>query len=141
MSWAAAWSFATRIGPWIIIAGLAAALLLTRAKLTEVRLEAKVEAADAKLGAAQSALANERRTGAAIATYAERTAALQPLIVRSTDTVTRYAETPAGRAPCAAPDRVLGIDQLDAALWSTASPASGRGGALPAHASAAPGGR
>lgn len=120
---------AWKIAPYVAIAGLAIALLITRGTLDHVRMQARLDVGAAQLASAQHDLANANRTTAAVATYADKTAALQPLIVRSTDTVTRYAETPAGRATCAAADRVSGIDQLDASLF----PAAGaRAGAVPA---------
>lgn len=61
-------------------------------------------------------VANERRGADAAVKYADRLAVLEPIIIRSTDTVTRYASTPAGAAICLGPDRVSGIDADAAAL-------------------------
>ena len=86
--------------------------------------------------ASDVAIANATRLATAADAYAQRTAALQPLIVHSKDTVTTYAQTPAGSAACSAPERVLGIDGLDAALFTP--PATGGAVALPADAGAPP---
>lgn len=140
MTWIAAGRLALRFGPYIAIALLLAALGVTRATLDHVRMQAKVDVGAAALASAKHDLENANRTNSAVASYADRTAALQPIVVRSTDTVTRYAETPAGRAACAAPDRVSGIDQLDAQLFGAA--AAGRSDRpVPADAGAQAGGR
>lgn len=73
-------------------------------------------AADTEQKRAVQSLQDERRVATAVAQYAQRVAALEPIIIRSTDTVTRYAQTPAGAAPCLAADRVSGIDADAAAL-------------------------
>lgn len=59
--------------------------------------------------------------------YAARVAALRPIVARSTETVIRYAETNAGRAPCLAAERVHGIEQTAAALGLHAAPDPGIG--------------
>jgi hypothetical protein len=85
-------------------------------------------------------VADERRHGAALARYLEGRAAIEPLIIHSRDTVTTYAQSPAGRAPCRDAERVHGIDALDAALFDFTPPAAGGGaGAVPADAAAPPG--
>ncbi len=78
---------------------------------------------------------------AAAQNYAASLAARQPLIIHSKDTVTRYAQTDAGRVLCRAPDRVRDIDALDALLARdpTASGRSGR--AVPTDAATPPAGR
>lgn len=135
-------TLALRIGPWLVIAVLS--LLLQRAwgKLDHAEMQAKVDIGAAQLGAAKAETASTKTLLSAVQTFADRTAALKPLVVRSTDTVTRYAETPAGRASCLAADRVSGIDELDASLWpaAAADPGQGQGGMHP-DASAPAGGR
>lgn len=54
--------------------------------------------------------------------YIERIETIRPVRVTNREVVTRYAETPAGRVLCLAPDRVLGIEQTRAALFPTYSP-------------------
>lgn len=82
-----------------------------------------------------------RQQAAATQTYAAALAARQPLIIHSKDTVTRYAQTDAGRVLCRDPYRVRDIDALDADLArNPAAPGRG-GGAVPADAAAPAGGR
>ena len=73
--------------------------------------------------------------------YAATLAARQPFIIHSKDTVTRYAQTDAGRALCRAPDRVRDIDALDALLARDPAAPSRSGGAVPIDATAPPAGR
>jgi hypothetical protein len=135
-------SLLVRFGPWVIIGILVILLQSARGDLDHVKMQAKVDVGAAELGAAKAETANTKTTLAAVSTYADRTAALQPLVVRSTDTVTRYAETPAGRASCLAADRVSGLDALDRELFPAAAPAAGGSVAtVPANASAPPAGR
>lgn len=77
----------------------------------------------------------ERRVADATAAFADRIMAMRPVIVRSTDTVTKYAQTPAGAALCLSADRVLGID-ADAAALGLYSPGAAEGAdrPVPAHA-------
>lgn len=105
--------------PWAAIAALTIALLVTRGQLDHVRMQAKLETKDAQLASAQHDLADANRTSAAVQSYADRERALQPIVVRSTDTVTRYAETPAGRASCLPADRLDGVQQDRDALFAT----------------------
>lgn len=70
-------------------------------------------------------VANERRVAQATGNFTERITEIQPVIVRSTETVTRYANTPVGAAQCLSADRVSGIDADAAALGlqpATAAP-------------------
>ena len=134
------WRLALKLAPWIAIAGLLAALQLTRGTLARARLEHAAELAGLDAAAARQSAANSDRVARAADAYATRTAALQPLIVRSTDTVRTYAETPAGRARCLDADRVRGIDALDAALGAPEA-AGGGDGAMHPDAGAAPAGR
>lgn len=128
---------ALKLAPYVAIAALAAGLLLTRATLTRVKLENRAAIAEQKRADTEANAANAIRWGQAANDFATRQAALKPLIVHSTDTVTRYAETPAGRAPCLGADRVRGIDDLDASLAAPTAPAGGQE-AMPAQPSAPP---
>ncbi len=84
----------------------------------------------------------ERQQATAAQTYAATLAARQPIIIHSKDTVTRYAQTDAGRVVCRDADRVRDIDALDTALFGTPSRSSGQGGgALHSDATASPAGR
>lgn len=134
------WRLALKLAPWLAIAGLAAALFVTRTTLARVKLEHAAELARNDAAAARQVAANAERGRQAADTYATRTAALQPLIVRSTDTVRTYAQTDAGRALCRDADRVRDIDALDAAL-AAADPAGGGAGAVPVDPAAPPAGR
>lgn len=69
-------------------------------------------------------IGNEQRVTAAVASFADKMTALQPVIVRSTDTVTKYAQTPAGAVECLSADRVHGIDADAAALGLFPAPAA-----------------
>lgn len=78
---------------------------------------------------AEELVAAERRVTAATANYADRLAAIEPVVLRSRDTVTRYAQTPAGIALCLSAERVRGIDADASALGlqPDAAAASGDG--------------
>ena len=93
----------------------------------------------------KSRLADQARfaqqQASAAQTYAATLAARQPIIIHSKDTVTRYAQTDAGRALCRAPDRVRDIDALDALLARDSAPSGRSGGAVPADGAAPPAGR
>ncbi|MCT8001223.1 hypothetical protein NZL82_04950 [Sphingomonas sanguinis] len=82
-----------------------------------------------------------RQQATAAQTYAASLAFRQPLIIHSKDTVTRYAQTDAGRALCRDADRVRDIDALDAALARDSATASRSGGAVPNDGTAPPAGR
>ncbi|MDK8186737.1 MULTISPECIES: hypothetical protein [Sphingomonas] len=77
-----------------------------------------------------------RQQATAAQTYAAALAARQPLIIHSKDTVTRYAQTDAGRAVCRDADRVRDIDALDADLARYPAAPGGSGGAVPPDAAA-----
>ena len=86
--------------------------------------------------AEQSRLSIEARNARQLAAAAERYAASladrQPIILRSRDTVTRYAQTDAGRALCLAADRVRGAAADRAALFAEpANPSEGGQRAVP----------
>lgn len=82
-----------------------------------------------------------RQQATAAQTYAAALAFRQPLIIHSKDTVTRYAQTDAGRALCRAPDRVRDIDALDALLTRDPAAPGRSGGAVPPDGTASPAGR
>ncbi len=127
--------------PWLLCAALAIALGLTRETLAGIRADTKLAAVEAQLASARHDLAQAGRTNTAVSAFADKAAALKPIVVRSTKEVELYAQTPAGRAPCAAPDRVLRIDRLDQALFPAAAPAGAGARALPADTGAPPAGR
>jgi len=112
---------ALKFAPWLIIAILAGALTMTRARLHAVRVADQLAEQVRRTEAAeqQAAWANDQANAAA--NYADRLAKREPIIIRSHDTVTQYAQTPAGRAPCLAGERVHGIDELDSQLTATAA--------------------
>jgi hypothetical protein len=117
---------ALKFAPWLIIGLLAGDLAITRARLHAVRIADQLaeQARRADAAEQQAAWANDQANAAA--NYADRLAKREPIIIRSHDTVTQYAQTPAGRAPCLAGERVHGIDELDSQLAATAA-ASGSG--------------
>lgn len=89
-------------------------------------------------------VAAEQRVTSAAGVYADKWAAREPLVVTNTKEVDNYAQTAAGRVLCRDPERVQYIDALDLSLFPAGSAASATGGsapAVPAHASAATGGR
>ena len=129
-----------KIAPYLAIAGLLAALLLTRAALDRVKLQAANTVLTTQRDAAKQEAANNGRLATAADGYAQRTAALQPIILHSKDTVTTYAQTPAGRVSCLGADRVHGIDDLDATLFTPAA-AAGSVGAVQPLTSTSPAGR
>jgi hypothetical protein len=150
MTWLAAWQMVRRFWPALPIVGLAIALFLTRETLASrtatlgaerASWKAERDRADAEKTAAELRFAQQQ--GASVSTFASTLASREPVILHSTDTVREYAQTPAGRAACLAADRVLGIDQLDAALFHPEAAASAGAGAaaLPAEPGPAPAGR
>jgi len=80
----------------------------------------------------------EQQTAAAL-TYADRLAAREPIILRSTNTVREYAQTDAGRVLCRGADRVRAIDALDAELARGAGPNTGGAGPVQPDPAAPPG--
>lgn len=140
MTWAAALALLRRFWPAIPIVALAAALLVTRQTLADRTATLKAErtawSAEIDRATKQRAVDEARwaqASASAALTYADRLAAREPIILRSTDTVRTYAQTNAGRARCLGADRVRGIDALDTALFAQPAEASGSGDAtLPA---------
>lgn len=82
-----------------------------------------------------------QQQASAAQTYATTLAARQPIIIHSKDTVTRYAQTDAGRAVCRDADRVRDIDALDADLARDPAAPGRSGRAVPPDGAASPAGR
>ncbi|RMB51740.1 hypothetical protein C8J44_2759 [Sphingomonas sp. PP-CE-3A-406] len=134
MTWAAAGALLRRFWWAVPMIGLLAALHFTRTTLADRTATLRTERAawTAEIAKAeQLRLDAEKRfasqQAAALTTYADRLAAREPIILRSTETVRTYAQTDAGRAACLPADRVRGIDALDAELFA-GDPARSRGG-------------
>ncbi|WP_298090464.1 hypothetical protein [uncultured Sphingomonas sp.] len=129
---------------WAIpIIGLTLALLVTRETLADrtATLSAERQAWTAEIERAERQRAeiekrNADRISQATATYADRLAAREPIILRSTNTVREYATTDAGRLRCRGADRVRAIDALDAELADPAPPTGSSPSPVPAHAPA-----
>ncbi|WP_413061943.1 hypothetical protein ACLN6N_06250 [Sphingomonas carotinifaciens] len=129
---------------WAIpIIGLAAALLITRETLADrtATLTAERQAWTAEIERAERQRAeiekrNADRLVQATTAYADRLAAREPIILRSTNTVREYATTDAGRLRCRGADRVRAIDALDAELAYPAPPAGSGADSMPADAPA-----
>lgn len=80
-------------------------------------------------------LANERRISAASEANAERLAAIAPVVLRSHDTVVKFAATAAGSVRCLDDERVRGIEADRAALFANYPAPAGTGAdALPSDA-------
>jgi hypothetical protein len=125
VTWAAALALLKRFWWSVPIALLTVALIVTRGTLADARADLKLEqaerATDKAIGERDVANAEAGFKGqlaTAVTSYADRLAAREPIILRSTDTVRTYAETPAGRVLCLAPDRVSGIDAFDRELFA-----------------------
>lgn len=67
------------------------------------------------------------RLSAAQTHYSERIETVRPFLVTNKETVTRYAETPAGRMLCLVPERVLGIEQTRTGLFPQTTVTAGDG--------------
>ncbi|MGN5374574.1 hypothetical protein [Sphingomonas hankookensis] len=104
----------------------------------QVRALDLADAERAKLTAERDAA---ERVASATATYADRLANRTPIILESTNTVEKYAQTDAGRVRCRDADRVRSIDMLDARLATPAAATGGGGDPVPADAPAPAGGR
>ena len=130
---------------WRLLAGVGllalAGFLLTRygaARYDSGRLAERVawQEATAKADARQAAhmLADERRVTGAVAAYAARMDALEPIVLHNREVVREYAQTDAGRAMCLGADRVRSIEESAARLGlETASPASKGDGPMLAY--------
>lgn len=123
------------IGSLIAITLLTAALGITRNTLHNVRQanklaeQTRIAVAAKREAAWQAKLSDERGR------YATDLANRQPIILHSKDTVTRYAQTPAGKSACLDANRVRGIDGFDTDIATTAARGSA---AVHDTASAAP---
>lgn len=142
MTWAAAKALLRRFWWAVPMIGLVIALHVTRTTLADrtATLRAERAAWSAEIAKAEQQRAAEEKRFAtqqatALASYADRLAAREPIILRSTDTVRTYAQTTAGRAACLPADRVRGIDALDAELFA-GDPASAGGGDEALHGNA-----
>ena len=127
------------------LVALAGGLVVTRARLADTRatLAAERTAWSAEVTRAEqqqlrTELRYQQQVGAAAGAYADRLAVREPVIVRSTDTVRTYAQTDAGRAPCLGPERVRGIDALDAELAGDPGATPGGADAVPANSDLPP---
>lgn len=149
MSAAAAIALLRRFGPLALFAAAVAAALFFRAQrddvqqtLTNERAAWSAEVDRADRARAEQELRHVQQLSTATATFADRLAAREPIILHSTNTVREYAQTDAGRARCLGADRVRGLDSYLAALTSANSAAAaGRADAVPAHADPSPNGR
>ncbi len=132
---------------WVVpIAVLAGMLLVTRAQRDGARQSLRTEKAERKADhdRAERQRAEQERgfaltIVAAVERQAARTAAREPIIVHSTNTVREYAQTDAGRAHCLGADRVRGLDTfLSALAGADPAPASRRAEAVRADTDPAP---
>ena len=114
--------------------GLLVALHFTRGTLADrtatlkserAAWTAEIAKAEQLRAAAEKRFAVQQTT--ALTTFADHLANREPIILQSTDTVRTYAQTAAGRAACLNADRVLGIDALDAELFTSDPASAGRG--------------
>lgn len=129
-----------------VIAGLVALFLVTRAERNGARQALTTEKAERKADhdRAERQRADQERGFAltivdAVERQAARTAAREPIIVHSTNTVREYAQTDAGRAHCLGADRVRGLDAFLSALTSAdPAPAESRAQAVLAGTDPAP---
>lgn len=75
----------------------------------------------------------ERRWGERVSEaqslHVQRIETIRPVVVTNKETVVRYAQTPAGRSQCLAPERVLGIEQTRTGLFTPAAQPTGNGAA------------
>lgn len=109
-----------------------------RLTLTNERAEKKEALAAGERARLADQARFAQRQAAAAQTFAATLAARQPFIIHSKDTVTRYAQTDAGRVVCRAADRVRDIDALDADLARDPATSSRSGGPLSPDAAAPP---
>jgi len=130
MTWAAGFALLRRFWWAVPMFGLLAALHFTRETLADrtatlnaerTAMSADIAKADQLRIDAEKRFAVQQTT--ALATFADRLANREPIILRSTDTVRNYAQT----AACLPADRVRGIDALDAELFASDPPSASRG--------------
>lgn len=82
----------------------------------EERIEWRDEIAERDRTIARLNLENAHARTVAAERYADKLASFEPVIVHNTETITRFAETPAGRVVCLDGERVRGIEGTAAAL-------------------------
>lgn len=127
------WRHWKLVGWALSVAAMGIALMLAHAnarhfkKLSENK-DKIIEAM--KLAAAQQEAANTQRVAEAAQAYADRSAALQPIILRSKETVREYAKTDAGRTGCLDAGRVRDIEAFDRAVKDPLS-SGGSAGTVP----------
>ncbi len=146
MTGAALLALLRRFWPAIPVIAAVALAVLFRAQRDDARLTLNNErqAWTASLDRADRARADQERgfaqqLASAAISFADRIAAREPIILRSTNTVREYAQTAAGRVICRGADRVRDIDALDADLADRSTSASqGGAGAVRADAAAPP---
>ncbi len=123
------WKLATG-GVLIALAGFLI-ILYGKARYNAGQLQERVAWSEATARTAKQTAKREAAMSArvvdAVERYAERVSSAEPVVVRSKETVTRYAATPAGTVLCLAADRVLGIEADRAALFA-GYPAAAQGG-------------
>lgn len=132
MTAVAAIALLRRVGPIALFAAAVAAALFFRAQrddvqhtLTNERAAWSAEVDRADRVKVEQELRHAQQLAAATSTYADRLAAREPIILRSTNTVREYAQTDAGRARCLGADRVRELDSYLAALAAAAPAAAG----------------
>lgn len=113
-------------GGWIGSAILLAACIFLWGRWDHAVLQGRIDVARATAAAADARADAETRVRSAADTYARRTTALQPIILESNKKADDYAQTPAGRAPCLALDRVQSILADRTALFAD-TPGGGAG--------------
>ena len=116
------------------------------AKYEAGELAERVRWKDAVLSSQAEVLAVERKWSDRVAagqfSYETRIESVKPILVKNTETVERYAQTPDGAVMCFPAERVFDIEATRAALFTVATPAAGQGaGAVPAVVPAEAGGR
>ncbi|MBB3691442.1 hypothetical protein [Sphingomonas sp. BK580] len=145
MTPAAAFALLRRFWPALPIVGLAIAVLVMRAQLADARHHLALERSQATAAAerarrelAELETANAQREAKGNANFADRLAAQRPVIVRSTNTVRKYAQTDAGRTRCLAPDGVRSFAEDRADLFAVAPSTSGGSDAVPTERAVRP---
>lgn len=97
----------------------------------KIALNRKLLIEEMRREAAEQRAKNEKRVADATTDYAERLASVQPIIIRSRDTVKEYAQTEAGRAPCLDAARVDGVRRDRESLFADPRTTESRTGAVP----------
>lgn len=133
---AAPLQIALKPAPWLAIAVLTTALLITRNTLHEARLADKTAEMTRRAEVAERGAAWAAQQITAIQDFADRQAMRGAIITNAREDNRLYAKTSAGSAACLAADRVRGIDAFYSALAT--SPAKPGTGAVPHADRAAP---